>query len=81
MTLDEAKEILSTCRRDELIDDVFGDCEICWWQDKELKAAGYFAFSEELNSVSFTNCTRFVGADASVLASCGKLRRIQHKGY
>lgn len=42
MNLDEAKELLSKCTRNELRDHAFGDSEVDWVLNGEEVATGYF---------------------------------------
>ena len=83
MTLDEAKEILNGCIRQELRDHAFGDKEVDW-RDKNgvYVANGYFSGSTQ--KVCFTTQITpyrkhsfFVGDDARILSFCGELGKIE----
>jgi hypothetical protein len=69
MTLDEAKALLATCKRDELRDHAFGDCEITWEQDGKDVAWGYFGI--DAREVSMEDKTVFLGEEADALRSLG----------
>lgn len=68
MTLDDAKRILSTCSREELRDDAFGDREVYWMQGELEVACGYFgADTREVQIDGLTYC----GDEADQLANYG----------
>lgn len=79
MTLDEAKTLLNTCKREELQDHAFGDCEVYWMRGEETVAAGYFGGSSE-GSIDIgigVGRTRFSGAEADELRGCGARGRVE----
>lgn len=87
MTLDEAKEILDQCERDELRDHAFGDSEVSWIRNGKEVASGYFGRTENTyvsfgpykevrengKIVRFEALGSFNGDDAEKLRHCGKL--------
>lgn len=71
LTLEEAKNLLAQCKRDELRDHAFGDTEICWTNAAGVEVAnGYFGGSFP-GCVDFVGAQTFSGADASALRKLG----------
>lgn len=75
MTLDEAKTLLASCTRQQLVDQAFGDAEVYWYDKDGLEVAGgYFGRSAEVGfSSDDTGRTEFKGDEAWELRYLGEL--------
>lgn len=75
MTFDEAKELLSNCRRSELRDHAFGDREIFFTDASgNTVAEGYSGSS---GTSVYVNGTEFEGKEGEHLATLGHLGDIE----
>lgn len=78
MNLDEAKELLSKCTRDELRDHAFGDSEVSWVSDEFEVASGYFGGGTATVGVyEGENTTTFSGDEARELRKLGSEDNIE----
>lgn len=78
MTIDEAKALLGTCKRETLHDAAFGDSEVYWMRGDTELASGYF--SETTREVSVTTDAGqfvFTGDEADALRGCGARGRVE----
>lgn len=79
MTREEAKALLSQCRREELRDHAFGDREVTWFDDQG-RERGFAYFGGAAADLSIYGeggpeagrVVGFAGRDARELAGCGK---------
>lgn len=69
MDFQEAKELLSSCKRSENRDHAFGDREIYWEKDGKEIGGGYFGNGE--GSVWIGDEVVFKGKEADELVKCG----------
>ncbi|MSR78844.1 MAG: hypothetical protein EXS59_01735 [Candidatus Taylorbacteria bacterium] len=81
MPLQVAKNMLTTCSRNALVDDEFGDSE-AWWEknDREVATAyirGYGA-SVTMGETDDYNCTHFRDAEGDDLAKLGRPGKVEH---
>lgn len=88
MEINEAKELLDLCEREELRDHAFGDREVFWTFDGVEVAGGYFGgvsknvwiyryfpgidFGDQCEQIA-----SFDDDDAYELVKCGKLKHIE----
>ncbi len=70
MELNEARDLLNDCTRDEFRDHAFGDVEITWFRGGFKVAEGYFGGTEA--SIGMVGNGVFSGSDAFFLKNCGK---------
>ncbi len=70
-TIEEAKRILASCTREEMVDRTFGDVEVFWFNNEGVQVAeGYFGPVGEI--VDFSDGSSFTGRG---LRYCGTLTR------
>ena len=74
-TVAEAKEMLSKCHREDLVDRSFGDAEVYWYLGDKEMAVGYYGKSGYSVSVlredGSEKYDEFVADDASALRYTG----------
>lgn len=75
MTIGEAIEFLSSCKRYELRDHAFGDREVTWIKDGIEVADGYIGEAKS-SSVTIAETT-FTGSDAIALGRLGTLASVE----
>jgi hypothetical protein len=81
MNLQEAKELLNTCVRNELRDHAFGDTEVGWTKNGAEVAYGYFGYTAVV-SINYINGNHedyvgdFEGEDAKQLRNYGTTGQI-----
>jgi hypothetical protein len=75
MDISAARLVLNNCTREELRDHAFGDAELFWFKDGKEIATGYKGNGHD--EVYLTPKTRFVGAMARELQSCGTLGHVE----
>jgi hypothetical protein len=74
MNLQEAKEFLNTCVRNELRDHAFGDTEVGWTLNGAEVAAGYFGGGTADVCINYdTVNVAFSAAEARELRDCGTI--------
>lgn len=77
LPLEQAKELLEQCTRNELQDHAFGDSEVFWDKDGIEVADGYFGGGRDPVVGIHNPDATFTGKDALALRNCGERGQVE----